>query len=224
MKITYNEKKYIQVRDVLFLAQIYQSPKLLNSYSKLINKGYLDTDFIMINNPLILKMAENKCLVSFNTYQYQDPLNIENYLLSIYHNLVSDSDKEAIINEYRAEQLRDILACKYHKLPYNLPLIPSKKINLSNNDNNLYFTSTIYDNYFLLQAPHNQPLKSYDQSFLQNAIQYVIEHQYPDYPDIPYQIITHSQYLIIKFQPPQVKHLNPLTNFIHKLNNKRNSP
>ena len=56
MKIIVNEKVYVQVRDILFLARLYKSEILMNYYLSFINQGFLDYDFIKSKNSLLNKI------------------------------------------------------------------------------------------------------------------------------------------------------------------------
>ena len=136
MKIIINEKKYVQVRDILFLAKLYNSEILMKYYLFLINNGYIDNDFVKSTNSLI----------DFRDYQDYSDLHLSNLLISLSSRTGSD------IIEHKLDDLREIISYKRRELGYAIPLIPDEKIDINYDDLGLSFKSTIFKDYYLIET------------------------------------------------------------------------
>ena len=146
MKIIINEKKYVQVRDILFLAKLYNSEILMKYYLFLINSGYIDNDFVRSTNSLLNRILDTDALIDFRDYQDYSDLHLSNLLISLSSRVGSD------IIEHKLDDLREIISYKRRELGYAIPLIPDEKIDIKYDNLGLSFKSTIFKDYYLIET------------------------------------------------------------------------
>ena len=158
MKVIVNDKVYVQVRDILFIARLYGNEKIMNYYLFLINQEFLDTDFVLSNNFLLNKILKSSLILDFNEYRDYSNFHISNLIIS----LSSVKMDEQGISSHQIDDLRDIMNFKRGVLQYTIPLIPNGKIDEKYDDLRLRFRSTIFNEYFIIEAEKQEDICNYD--------------------------------------------------------------
>ncbi len=217
MKIIVNEKVYVQVRDILFLARLYKSEILMNYYLSFINQGFLDYDFIKSKNSLLNKILATDIIIDYRDYaDYTDY-----HLSSLIINLSSTHNGNKDIVEHKMDDLRDIISIVRKDANYTIPLIPDDKIVKRYDDLNLCFKSTIIPNYYLLEPINGEEPTHYqeavDRGIASLKKQGIIKEEQPSY-----QLISKETYYVVCFIKEKKKTPRLMDKIITKLTKKPN--
>lgn len=199
MKVIVNDKVYVQVRDILFLARTYKVKNLMDYYLFLINQGHLDTDFIRSTNVLLNKVLKRDVIIDFRDYQDYSDLHLGNLIIALAS--VNQGNNEVL--EHKLDDLRDIISLKRNELNYSIPLIPDDKVDLSFADLQLSFKSTIFSNYYLIEAKEDISNYKYLEA-LQRGIK-VLQTKGLIEDDVSYELINKGSYMVVSFNDKKNK-------------------
>lgn len=202
MKVVVSNTYYVQVRDLLFIGNLYKSNMIVDYYLSLINKGCTDTEFVNITNHTIIKLLNNDIIIDFSDFQDSSMTYLSNYLKNLY---LSGTAKKEIVN-HQADDIRDIMALKKGELHYAIPLIPTDEISINDENLGVSFRSTIFNNYFILQGMNiDQVCDITYSSFVTKVTNIVKMTRYKGMDEVSYEIIDKGSYLVIKFNEGKKK-------------------
>lgn len=179
----YGELCYVQVKDILFLARIVKSNRILTLYINLLNEGKGENDFVRIISKSYIKLIkESDFIVDFCEYSSSNIgiTYISNLLVSMNCFSCSSYMEQEKIN-HKNEALRDIIDFKKGELDYTIPVVPDGNVEIVNEDNSLIFNSTVLDNCYTLTSITGVDVNTieYD-DFFRKCIDEIYENQYPE--------------------------------------------
>lgn len=202
MKIIVNNDCYVQVRDILFLAKIYNSKVFMNKYLELINNGKVDVDFIKVTSNKLKEALENGAIINFDDFRDSSITALGSYLVTMYTG-VCNNDKEKVYVEHKADAIRDIIAFKNGKLPYAIPLIPNGKERYEDSNLKVVCESTIFDNYYIIKKVDGNKINNISyQDFINSVIDKIKEKRGSI---IKGRIIDKGDYLVLCLEEEIVK-------------------
>lgn len=199
MKVIVGDNYYVQVRDIFFIGNLYNSKMIIAYYMSFINRGYGDNDFVKINNKSIKQILDTDLIIDFTDYKDTSIV----YLSNVLANLFMTTQNTGEVTKHKENDIRDIISFKKGELNYSIPLIPTDEVSYINQEMGLAFRSTIFDNYFVFQSNSDLDNVQY-LDYLRFCINEVIEEKFANQV-VSYDIINNESYLVIRFNVEQKK-------------------
>ncbi|MGN1372319.1 MAG: hypothetical protein ACI4XM_08625 [Candidatus Coprovivens sp.] len=207
MKIITNTKHsgelcYVQVRDILFLAELTGNVNLMNQYYNLINEGKTDEEFVRIFQKAYIDIYK-RCdfIIDFCEFCGEDvSINYISRLMVNMNVFIRNKNDRKFIN-HKSDDLRDIIAFKNGVLNYKIPLIVDGRFEVFNDDKSLSLNSTILKDHFVIKSTDGLDIKSKDYyDFYLGCINRIFDIFYPniDISDRKFTVIENGSILIIR--------------------------
>lgn len=224
MKIITTTKKdgnlcFTQVKDILFLARIYNNDKLMRYYVKLLNNSYLDNEFVKVHINFVDLVRNCEDIINFSDYVLCDVNYLSNYLVTMNClTYVNDScEKERLM--YKSDGIRDMMYFKRRELDYLIPIVPNGEFEIFDVNNELVFDSSIIPDVFLLRTIDGGDVNTIDyDEFFKKCIDEVYKSKYSyvndDERDYEYKDRGDTFVLYINNRPP--KKIGKVEEFIKK--------
>lgn len=191
MKVVVNDKIYVQVRDIIFLARLYKNKVLMNYYLSLINQGFGDNDFVKANNKLLNKLLASDIIIDFNECKDYSDYHLSSLIITL--TLTSNGISEVL--EHKIDDLRDMISLKRNELGYSIPLIPDDKINEVYDDLNGCFKSTIFSDYYVIESLNGEEVGD-TQELLKRGLKYLHDKGLIR-EDVKYHVISKGSYVVL---------------------------
>lgn len=213
MKIITNTKRYgklcyVQVKDVLFLANMTNNKRLMQDYLNAINNGKCDDEFIKVSGDNYINAFE-LCdyIIDFSEYSKKD-IGV-NYLANMVktkaYAMPKDKSAQDGLN-HQIEAVRDLISFKRGELGYKIPLVADGRLELLSRDQKFTFESTVMDNCFILRSVDGSSVEGQDyDEFLNDSIKRMFDFLYPNCIEREYSTFITGNSLVISVQNNEVK-------------------
>lgn len=218
-----NQKScYIQIKDLIILAEITKNNSLIKEYLNLINHGYQNFEFLPIKNKKMIAIIKNlPDIIDFRTSKDDSIEYLSHRIINLYS--IRDNTKSSKIKDLIAGDLKDIIAYKRKELSYKIPAIPDGKFHLENKEHSLAFDSTIIEDCYLLRSLNREELDK-ETSFLNSAIEQVYQTFYPKIPkeERKYQSYYYQDHLFLMILNSKEKKQSRIGKILSKLKRSSN--
>ncbi len=198
---------YIQQKDLLYLGQKLGDTSLITLYEENRASSIADNTFLYIKDiDLISLIICDTELINFVDYAHTPTGIIAIDILSKLSSLLEIQERATTKNAIR--DLRDIIAYRNGSLPYTIPPVPTDQYVMDYK--NLTFSSTIFDDVYLLRTINGEDINSYDYlSYLTNCLAFIYKNAYPIYlsSELSYTITKYNNSLLITIKPKVKKNI-----------------
>ena len=137
----------VQLRDIKYIAQRYDSNYFEDFYMSEMAKGHKDHDFIEITNQKVKDLVI-KCpfIIDFTDFVRLDPFSLSRIMVL---SNTSANERDQADNEHKIRDLQDILEFKKGSLGYRIPVAFDNKVYLDLGP--VYFGTTTIPGYYMLK-------------------------------------------------------------------------
>lgn len=175
MKIVANSKQaniicYLQVKDFLKLARIYNDKKFIQCYIQLLNEGKGDNEFVNVSNmQFVDKIIVCDAIANLNEFLNMSIEGITRHLIQLYSFDLNNGN-----NDDQSDDLRDIISFKKGELEYPIPMQPNSNL-CSENGFNLY--SSIIKGFYIISGFDSAIDNSGKDDFLKKALEVIAQEE-----------------------------------------------
>lgn len=213
---------FIQVKDILFLANITKNKKLMEQYLNLINDGKTDDEFIKIIQESFISIID-KCdyIIDFTDFNSKDAsLNyLSRLIINMNYNIPSDDVKRECL-DHKTEGIRDIIDFKRGGLEYKIPLVPDGALECLSSDGRLSLESTVLPDTFIIKAIDDSDVQNNDYyDFYLESLDKIFSLLYPevDENDKKVTCFDRGKMLVINISRCTKKKENKLNKLLAKI-------
>lgn len=174
---------FIQVKDILFLANLTKNKNLMQQYLNLINEGKTDNEFIKITQESFISVLDGcDYIIDFTDFNKKDvSLNyLSRLIVNMNFNIPGDDMNRECL-DHKQDVIRDIIDFKRGELEYKIPLVPDGVLECLSSDGRLLLESTVVPDTFIIKAVDGSDVQTIDYyDFYLESIDKIFDLLYPD--------------------------------------------